>query len=285
MGKKHCLNCRKTYINLKYLKRFHLADNHYPFIQKLFIRYGTPILKIHKFTEVLKNEDYINIDSLSIQLSPDISFRDLEYFIQFQQPIHIKYISTYEDTFIKNSILSIGDRAKFKIQLHKASKTIKLEFYGLFQYQEDGTPINELYKVLQIIEALLNILKKPLHLTRVDLTFDTQEKILTALKPKLIMFANMSYRFKPKSIKIFKDKSKTTGISFNKPIHRFKLTAYDKAHKNKLKLPLYRLELSVKEKYNKPVQITEMLNINSYLKLIKFEYAENLSNNFEPYIY
>ena len=225
----------------------------------------------------------VNVDTMTFQLPFTIAFHEVEHFIQFQQPIKLKHISSNEDSYTKTHILAIGDKAKIKIQLHRASKKTKIEFYGLYQYTESGSPLNELEAALVIIEELLKTFNKPLQLTRVDLAFDTQENILTSAKPKLQLFANISYRFHPKNIKTFHENLKITGISFNKAFHRFKLTAYDKAYKNSLAIPLYRIELTVKEKHRKPVPITEPLDINSYLKLIEFEFEEKLGNTFKPY--
>jgi len=176
----------------------------------------------------------------------------------------------------------MGKEAKLLLQFHKASSTTKLVIFGLYQYHKNGMPINEIQKALQIIETYFKIFSMPLFIKSIDLALDTILPILTLKKNTYTRWANNNFKG---SLKIFKNDTEITGITKGKKSSRFKLTAYSKSLKNGIKVPINRIELTIKEKYNKSIPIINMLELDSYINLIKNEFNEVLNNKFEPYIY
>ena len=215
----------------------------------------------------------IGIDSIVIKFnSRYLSLEDFLHWLQFKNTVKLTYISEgYSEAYKEYLMRFDGTDTKINIQYHKPTKTITLEIYGIFQYEEQEL-VNAINIVLEFIESFYysfgNRIKPTI--ARVDIDYDIQEP-LSKLSRKITRRTSKKGFKKPER---YFEGHKLKGFSYNKKTARFRLVVYDKQLKNNLPMPITRVELCMKEKYKKPVKIDSFFCFCSYLKLLLNEFEE-----------
>ena len=212
------------------------------------------------------------IDSIQFRLKHSLlSYDKLLFFLQYIYSKNIKVHSMFRNEFKREVTFFLSNfEAKLKIMHLYSSKTLIIEFYGLYQYSKCGTPIDSLQIVLNLLEELFNHYPKlTLPISRVDICYDSTTPILTTKKRTLLKWQRNTYQ-------LDKITYHPTSITWGTKKTRFKIVAYDKTVKNNLDVQIYRLEISIKEAYKKLVPINGLLDLISYCSLLQSEFEETL---------
>ena len=122
---------------------------------------------------------------------------------------------------------------------------------------------------LQLLENLLKF-AGTLHMRSIDVCYDIRKPIKEVLTiPNMFNLANLK-----KKIDLSKDRNENlTGLTIGTQNTKQKYVIYDKNLKNKLTYDLTRVELTQREEFI----ITEMLDVKSYISLIKSEFETQLN--------
>jgi len=215
----------------------------------------------------------IGIDSIVLKFSAkDLSLKNFLFWLQFENDIRLNYVSEYQNKSIKiYTMFFEGTVTKLKVQYHKPTAIVKLEVYGIFQYNGKEL-LNTLGLVLKFIEGFYSKFEHTLtpSIARVDISYDIP-KSLSKIRSKIIRWADKNGFTEPKR---FFEGHSLKGFSFNSKPSRFRLVVYDKQLKNKLPTPITRVELCLKEKYKKPIPLESFFCFHSYLKLLLNEFGE-----------
>jgi len=253
------------------------------------------------------NESYIGganpfmpltaIDTLTINIPLELITSE-KYLLDYLLKFSLHPYRQYSDDVKHESIFYLSKdnkRAKVKLIRFYAHKQVKLVFFGLSQYSNKGKPLKALKNALRITKSLLRDAKlldsghlkidgsyiggeNPLKLSiaHVDVCYDlSNEQPISHIPLEAIETYSKNYYNSAEAI-LYQSDEVLTGIKIGSKDTRFKFTIYDKEYKENDKQPIVRIEKRFREKNLKPVTITSMADIFSYLRQLRYEFAEEL---------
>lgn len=225
----------------------------------------------------------INVDTITINL-PYTLCQSEKQVLDYLLSLKLKPLSQHDNDYRHETQFFLGERAKLKVTNYYGQKTLKLTFYGLYQYSEPLKPLNALKTALNIIEHILKdftdseasyIGGASISIAPIDLCYDLQYPLQTVIP--LDTFSDYLQTHYQNPV-VYQEQNVLTGINAGNKDTRFKLTIYDKIAKESYigGANLTRIEKRFREKNLKPVPIASLGDLHSYLDLIKFELAEEL---------
>ncbi len=239
----------------------------------------------------------ISVDTLTIniplELIPSKKYL-IDYLLKFSLIPYRQYSSdiSHETIFY----LSKGnERAKVNLIHYYAHKQLKLVFFGLSQYNDIGEQIKALKIALRVIKSLFRDIQltdsghskidgsyvggaNPLKLSiaHVDVCYDIPNNRALSHIPLEAIGKHSTTYYNSAEPTIYKHDEVITGIQIGNKDSRFKLTIYDKKYKKTDGQPIIRFEKRFREKNLKPVVISSMADIYSYIRQVRYEFSEEL---------
>lgn len=237
------------------------------------------------------------IDTLTINIPLELIHSE-KYLLDYLLKFSLRPYRQYSDDVKHESIFYLSkdnQRAKVKLIRFYAHKQVKLVFFGLSQYSDKGKPRKALKMALRIIKSLLRDVQlldsghskidgsyiggaNPLKLSiaHVDVCYDlSNEQPISNIPLEAIETYSTTYYNSAEAV-LYQSDEVLTGIKIGSKDTRFKFTIYDKEYKENDKQPIVRFEKRFREKNLKPVTITSMADIFSYLRQVRYEFAEEL---------